>query len=561
MSLFEHGFNEGSDQNHSDSSASGEFGSSSVNAGSTGNGYANTSYGNNGTEGNSYSGDGYQAGSGYQQNGAGQQYGPNAYGQGAYNQNGYGQNQNMYGQQPYGQPDRKKMKKARKVRTRGPKKPHPMAKKFGTAVALALVFGVVAGAAFGGTTYIARRGQGTTNSGTSATLTKSSGKISATSTSSATTVTDVSDIVKNVMPAIVQVTNVSVTEYQSFFGMQTIPKETESAGSGIIISQDDNYVYIATNNHVVSNSESLTVTFNDNSAVEGEVQGTDPSTDLAVIKVKISNISDSTMKAIKVATLGSSDDLTVGESAVVIGNALGYGQSVTTGVISALNREVSLQDDDGNTITNKLIQTDAAVNPGNSGGALLNMKGEVVGIVSAKYSDESVEGMGYAIPISSASSIIQELMEKGSVSDSSASSGSSDSDSVSGYTEKTAKVTLGDDANLQIYCMDISSEMASYYQRPEGVYISRIVTGGAADKAGLEEGDVIQKIDGTSTLTTQELKNVLAEKKAGDTVEVTYQHASSQKSSGNSGNSGSGRSGNSGSGNSSGRSGFGFFGN
>ncbi|MDD6668021.1 MAG: trypsin-like peptidase domain-containing protein [Lachnospiraceae bacterium] len=598
MSLFEHGFDEESDQgtNGTNASYGDGFGDSSMNAGSTGNGNANnttwtddsnsasqnntdhtnstftsdqTSSQDNGwaNAGQTYSQSNDQT---YDQNNgqSGNQTYNQSYGTGSQSGDGtYANGTNGVPFEQYRTADNhtKKMnRKARRAARRNrPKKPikHPTGRKFGTAIALGLVFGVVASAAFSGVTYLTQKATGH-GSGTTATLTTttSNGKVKSTSTSSATTVTDVSDIVQNVMPSIVQVTNISVQEYQNFFGMSQ-QKQEESAGSGIIISEDDNYLYIVTNNHVVSNSESLTITFNDNQAVSGEVQGTAEDSDLAVIKVKLSDIPASTLKNIKVATLGSSDDLTVGESTIVIGNALGYGQSVTTGVISALNRKVSIQDDNGNTITNKLIQTDAAVNPGNSGGAMLNMKGEVVGIVSAKYSDTSVEGMGYAIPISSASSTIEKLMKGESVESSNSSSSSN-----YGYSEKTATVTLGSEKNLQIYCMDITSDQSSQYQVPEGVLVSQVVKDGAADKAGMEAGDIITKVGDKSVTTTQELKSILSEKKAGDKIEITYQRksdsSSSSENSGNSGSSGSSGNSSSGSSNSNGGSGFfNFFGN
>ena len=269
----------------------------------------------------------------------------------------------------------------------------------------------------------------------------------------------------------------SLEKIQSWFGTSsTVP--TKSLGSGVIFKQDDNYLYIATNNHVVSNSNSLSVTFNDNKSVTGEVVGTDVQSDLAVIKVKLSSLKDSTKKAIKVASLGSSASLKVGQQAIVIGNALGYGQSVTTGVISALNREVSIQNEDnGKTYTQEMIQTSAAVNSGNSGGALLNSKGEVVGIVSAKYSSSgssenaSVEGMGFAIPIDNAKTIIDQLMSTGKVTNRPGSkSDSSDSSSTS----------TSDQGFLGIQGADISSEMASSYNMPQGVYVTKVVSGSPA---------------------------------------------------------------------------------
>ena len=251
----------------------------------------------------------------------------------------------------------------------------------------------------------------------------------------------------------------------------------------------------------------MTITFADDSAVAAEIQGTDTSTDLAVVKVAMSDVDSSTLSAIAVATLGDSDSLSVGESAVVIGNALGYGQSVTTGVISALNREVQLEAEDGTAITNELIQTDAAVNPGNSGGALLNMKGEVVGIVSAKYSDTDVEGMGYAIPITSAKTIIEQLMNGQSVSDNSSSSSSN--------------------AYLGIAGVDVTSSLSSSYNLPAGVYVYGVYSNTGAADAGLTRGDVITAIDGNKVSGMTDIQSYLATKSAGDTVTLTVCSASS----------------------------------
>jgi len=404
-----------------------------------------------------------------------------------------------YEYNPYTEPEKPKK----------PKKERPFLKKLTKVVAIALVFGLVAGVAFQGSNYLTAKLTGTESASSSSTATTlgSSDDIGTTATSTATTVTDVSDIVENVMPSIVQVTAVSVTEYQSIFGNGG-SYESESAGSGIIVSQDDDYIYIVTNNHVVSGASSLTITFDDGSAVAAEIQGTDSSTDLAVVKVAMSDVDSSTLDSIAVATLGDSDSLAVGESAVVIGNALGYGQSVTTGVISALNREVEMEAEDGTTITNELIQTDAAVNPGNSGGALLNMNGEVVGIVSAKYTDTDVEGMGYAIPITSAKSIIEQLMNGESVSD-------SDSDSATS------------DAYLGIAGVDVTDSLASTYNLPEGVYVYGVYSNTGAADAGLTKGDVITEIDGNSVSGMTDIQSYLATKSAGDTVTITVATASS----------------------------------
>lgn len=370
-------------------------------------------------------------------------------------------------------------------------------KKMIKVVAIALVFGLVAGAAFQGSYYVIGKLTGNEKVSADATETSASkkGEISGTAVSTATTISDVSEIVDNVMPSIVAVTNISYSEYRNFFG-GTQTYESESAGSGIIISQDDDNLYIATNNHVVSGAESLTITFCDEQAVPATVKGTDASVDLAVVAVSFKDVDDSTKEKIKVATIGDSSKLTVGESAVVIGNALGYGQSVTTGVISALEREVQLQDESGKTIKNKLLQTDAAVNPGNSGGALLNMKGEVVGIVSAKYSDTSVEGMGYAIPISSAQSIIEGLITRQEVSEEDAS-------------------------YFGIAGVDVTSDVSGQYDIPSGVYVTKVASNSGAGKAGIKKGDVITKFDGKEISSMEEISDMMQYMAAGTKVKVT----------------------------------------
>jgi serine protease Do len=381
--------------------------------------------------------------------------------------------------------------------------------KLGRAVAIALVFGLVAGTAFQSVVYVSNRylpmsasseekiesteTEDTAKSASGTALSTTSNKVSTTVTS------DVSEIAENVLPAIVQVTNVGLTEYQTFFG--TMQQETTSAGSGIIISQDDDYIYIATNNHVVSGAETLTITFNDGEAVEGTIKGTDSSCDLAVVAVAVADIPSDTLSVIKVATLGDSDSTVVGEAAIVIGNALGYGTSVTTGIISAKDREVSITDEDGNLVTNSLIQTDAAVNPGNSGGALLNATGEVIGIVSAKLADESVEGMGYAIPISYAWDIIQQMIDNDVVSELDAS-------------------------YLGIAGKDITSEMSEQYDVPVGVYVAQVVAGSGAEEAGIEVDDVITSFNGRTVTSVNTLNNIMKYLPAGTTVEVTVAKAS-----------------------------------
>ena len=388
------------------------------------------------------------------------------------------------------------------------KKQSTFGKKLGRTAAVALVFGLVAGLAFQSVVVVSNK-LIDANSQTAIETTKSDDsssekeKVSSTTTAVGTTAstkitTDVSEIAQNVLPAIVQVTNVGIKEYQTLFGLYQQP--TTSAGSGIIVSQDDNYIYIATNNHVVSGAETLTITFNDGEAVEGTIKGTDSSCDLAVVSVAVSDIKADTLSAIKVATLGDSDATVVGEAAIVIGNALGYGTSVTDGIISAKDREVSIQDDDGNTVTNSLIQTNAAVNPGNSGGALLNAKGEVIGIVSAKLSSEQVEGMGYAIPISYAWNIIQQMIDNDVVSELDAS-------------------------YIGIAGKDITQEMSEQYNVPVGVYVAQVVTGSGAEAAGIKVEDVITSFNGRKVTSVNTLNNIMKYIPAGTTVEITVARA------------------------------------
>ena len=333
----------------------------------------------------------------------------------------YGQENAYYSQgtQPYGQNQQKKKRKEKVKKEHGK---GGFGVKLAKCAAIALVFGLISGSVFAGTNQLlGTKWSNSESAKTEASLNKSSSgdtvKAANTSSKAVTDLTDVSDIADNVMPSIVAITNMSEKQVSTWYGY-TASQPQESCGSGIIVSQDDQYIYVATNNHVVSGAQSITVQFSDDSTVAAEVKGTDAGSDLAVVAVPISDISADTLSTIKVATLGNSDDLSVGQAAVAIGNALGYGQSVTTGVISALNREVSVENDDGSTTTNELIQTDAAINPGNSGGALLNAKGEVIGISSVKYSDTSVEGMGYAIPINTASPIIEKLINREQVDES-----------------------------------------------------------------------------------------------------------------------------------------------
>lgn len=449
----------------------------------------NNSYGNNAYSGNAQSGAqnySYQQQNGSQANGA--------FSQDTSYQSSYA-NQGSTGKKPQAN------RKARRAAKAGHANNNWFRKKgFGQTlvkgVVIAAVVGVVAGGTFYGVSGIGRQ----TTPQTSLAATKTSTSTDKTAISTATTVTDVSDIVKNVMPSIVSITTVSQTEYYNMFN-QSQTYQSEGAGSGIIVAEDDDNLYIATNNHVVENSTSLTVCFSDDETVSGTVKGTDSSADLAVVSVKKSDMKSDTLSTIKIATLGDSDELSVGESSVAIGNALGYGQSVTTGVISALNRQVSTTDEtSGTTVTNNLIQTDAAINPGNSGGALLNMKGEVIGINSVKYSDTSVEGMGYAIPISTAKPIIDDLISR-------------------------EKVDSSKSAYLGISGADVSSQVAKTYNMPEGVYVAQVEQGSAAESAGLQKGDIITEFDGHQITSMENLKERLQYYEAGKKVTVKIQRA------------------------------------
>ena len=289
---------------------------------------------------------------------------------------------------------------AKPKKQRAPRKPGAFGPFAAKTVAAALIFGLVGGGVFTGVSYIGTRAISNSSTASAKLTTTTSGGTKQTSSGDAKDLTDVSSVVDEVMPSIVAITNTGTVTYNSFFGKQS--QQSQSCGSGIIVSEDDDYLYIATNNHVVADSEELTVQFDDDSVVKAEIRGTDPDDDLAVVRVKKADLGKDTYSNIKIATIGDSESVAVGSPAIAIGNALGYGQSVTTGIVSALNRTVTTQDSQtGETVTNnKLIQTDAAINPGNSGGALLNENGEVIGINSVKYSSTEVEGIGYAIPMS-----------------------------------------------------------------------------------------------------------------------------------------------------------------
>ena len=317
-------------------------------------------------------------------------------------------------------------------------------------------------------------------------------------------ITDVSEVVEEVMPSIVAITSKTLVKNgnfgPSFFGEE---QYSEGAGSGIIVSKNDTELLILTNNHVIEGAEELSVQFVNEKSVDAKVKGTSERRDVAVIAVKLSDLDNATIESIKIATLGDSSALKVGNGIIAIGNALGYGQSVTTGVVSAVNREVTIDN-----ITTKMIQIDAAINGGNSGGALLNSKGEVVGINSAKYSSggsstsASIEGMGFAIPISDVKDLITSLMN--------------------GEEDKS-------DATMGVEGYMITEEQASAYNMPMGFYISKIIENSGADKANLEIGNIITEIEGKKVENFSDLKNVIYDKKKGDKVKIKVSYTSGRK--------------------------------
>lgn len=441
---------------------------------------------------------------------ANQSYANQPYSNQAYNS---GTNNNAYGGTSAGSTDNSYSRMnmngqayqqtAKSKKQRAPRKPGAFGPFAAKTVAAALIFGLVGGGAFTGVSYIGTRAISNPSTASAKLTTTTSGGTKQTSSGDAKDLTDVSSVVDEVMPSIVAITNTGTVTYNSFFGKKS--QQSQSCGSGIIVSEDDDYLYIATNNHVVADSEELTVQFDDDSVVKAEIRGTDPDDDLAVVRVKKSDLGKDTYSNIKIATIGDSDSVAVGSPAIAIGNALGYGQSVTTGIVSALNRTVTTQDSQtGETVTNNnLIQTDAAINPGNSGGALLNENGEVIGINSVKYSSTDVEGIGYAIPMSVAKPIIESLIQDG-------------------------KYTNENQAYLGIKGGDVSSEMVAY-GFPQGVYVSSVSAGSGAANAGLQEGDIITAVDSTKISSMIELQSALKSYKAGDKVTLTVARQSGRQ--------------------------------
>lgn len=383
---------------------------------------------------------------------------------------------------------------------KNPKKHGGYFRKAVVSVSLGLFFGLFAGIGF----YAVQQGTGMLKTGTDTAVVDEVTSEAATESSQstpqlATNVTyvesDVSDVVEKVMPAMVSIVN-NFTETANVFGQQYTQEEAAS-GSGIIVGKTDDELLIVSNNHVVESADTLTVTFIDGSEAQAQVKGLDSDMDLAVIAVSLNDLSDDTKNAITVATLGSSDDLKLGEPVIAIGNALGYGQSVTNGIVSALNREITLE----NGSTGTFIQTNAAINPGNSGGALLNMNGEVIGINSNKIGGTAVEGMGYAIPITSASPIIADLMER----------------------QTRTKVAEDEVGYIGISPQEVTSQISQMYNMPEGIYVVSVEEGSAAANAGIMKGDIITKFDGSSISSYSDLQKMLQYYAAGDSVTITVQ--------------------------------------
>ena len=370
-------------------------------------------------------------------------------------------------------------------------------------IALAMAFGVTASASFQGSNLLieqwtGKEAQAEAAEGVQLNQTLGQNIEGGVNTGSFTGGTkDISAIASQAMPSVVSITNKSVQEMRLFGQSQAF--ESESRGTGIIIGQTDTELLLVTNHHVVNGADEISVGFVDGEIAEAKRKGSDTGRDLAVLSVKMEELSDKTKGAIRVIELGKSSELQVGEQVVAIGNALGYGQSVTTGIVSALNREVIIENN-----TNTLIQTDAAINPGNSGGALLNMDGQLVGINSAKYSDTNVEGMGYAIPVDDVVDIIEGLMNR---------------------TIREEKAPEGEQGFLGITGQDVTSDVSDAYDMPKGVYITSVEEGSGAAAAGLKKGDIITRFDGSSVGTLAELKEQLSYYKTGEQVKLTVSMA------------------------------------
>lgn len=470
-----------------------------------------------------YQGSPYQTG-GYQnagQNGTGQ----NGAGQGGMGQNGqphgsysgYGSYQSQQGNYQYGSTFSNNDygaapgggRQGKKHKEKKPRKPmNPLMKKVIAVVVCGVFFGVCAGVSFlavnslGNDKQPKEITQASADGAENAQDTQESGaandsgiKSTVTQGTSSAVVTDVTKVVEATMPSIVSITNQMIISGTDFWG-QNMEQEQEAAGSGIIIGENDKELLVVTNYHVVADSTKLSVKFIDDEVVEAQIKGTSPSMDLAVIAVKLEDINSSTKGSIAIATMGDSDTLKVGEPVIAIGNALGYGQSVTTGVVSALNRTLEVSETG---TSNALIQTDAAINPGNSGGALLDIKGQVIGINSNKIGGSTIEGMGYAIPISSAKPIIEELMNR----------------------ETKEKVDESNRGFLGISCINVTKAMGEAYGMPEDIYVAQVYPATGADNAGLVKGDIITGFAGATVTTQDDLTNSMQYYAVGDTVELT----------------------------------------
>ena len=382
-------------------------------------------------------------------------------------------------------------------------------RKAGNTITLAVIFGLVAGLVFQAVNMVSDKyfkKETQTAVGSAETLTSSA---SASTTAEESTDAGeginaeivanekgpVAGVAQAAMPSVVAITSVSMQEIRSFFGYGMEYPSTGS-GSGIIVGENDDELLIATNNHVVDSTEQLYVQFIDGETVEAQVKGTDASADLAVVAVKLDTIANSTKQEICIARMGDSDSLKIGEPAIAIGNALGYGQSVTTGVISALNRKIENSNSEEGT---SLIQTDAAINPGNSGGALLNMRGEVIGINSNKIGGSSIEGMGYAIPISTARPIIEDLMER----------------------QTRTKYSEEERGYLGISCINVTSDLSENFSMPQGIFVAQVYSGTGAEAAGLVRGNIVVAFDGVTVQNQEELTKQMQYYKAGESVEIT----------------------------------------
>ncbi|RKI38797.1 PDZ domain-containing protein [bacterium D16-51] len=446
------------------------------------------------TQGNGQAGQGYQYG-GYQNSGNQGGYQNNPYQNNAYQNNAY---QNPGYQNQGNVPPKKEKGQV------------SFGKKVLIAAACAVVFGLVAGVCFNGVNYISQKFLGTPTEDVqqldkTTVGNQAENKESTTKKAVATAANDVSSITEQCMPAVVAITSTTQgADYYDLFGQYYQGRDTTSCGSGFIIAQNDKELLIATNNHVIDSAKTISVQFIDGEIYEAVEKGADSSNDLAVIAVKVSDVKKSTMEQIKIADIGNSDDTKVGEMVIAIGNALGYGQSVTVGYISAKDREITESSEDGR-VQNKIkaIQTDAAINPGNSGGALINMQGQVIGINSAKIANSSVEGVGYAIPVSVATPIIDELMNREVLND--------DEKGYLGITGKT-----------------VSQEAVSY-NVPYGVHVQDIAKGGAAEKAGIKANDIITAVNKMEVTTMESLQEKINSYRKGTKVEITLQRSNNGK--------------------------------